>query len=295
MPKFGDAERYIACLFQVGQGFMFKGNNYEVVKSGKPTCSWGEPKTDVYVLAKSQFDFIEFKISFKKDNADFLENKISAERAEALFGYDWQNIIINATTALWNFFNNKPLIYKVAKGGTEQGSITLGWKFEIVNKPSGELSGVIPFTVEQLFDIYAGTNLPSDKKNAMVNGEVISDCGVANCILMNSNISTTQEAIDNLQSIENYINNSPTVFFACKALNYRTFCSKYDGDRSLAVFVDWGVYDGKLDPTIIFDYPLTTRGNAVADKLKESLKKLNIRTTNDITENNLTIPSKIYP
>lgn len=291
---FGMAERHIASLLCVGQEFMFEDIDYRVVKNGKPTCPWGEPKTDVYVLAESQNACKEFKISFKKDNADFLENKMSAERAEALFGCEWQYIIMNATTRLKQLFENKPLIYKRGTGRTEAGSITLGWKFEIVNKCAGELSGAMPLTFDQLFDIYAGTSLPSDKKNAMVNGEYIYDCGVANYILMNSNISTTQDAIDNLQSIESYANIYPTVYFACKALNYRTFCGRYDGDRPLSVYVDWDVIDGKLNPMIVFDNPLNVGGNLVADKLKNSLRTLNICTTNDITSDNLTTPSKIY-
>lgn len=293
MINFGDAERKIVSLLQNGQTFVFEGECYTVAKVGKPTCKKGEPKTDVYVLAKSEKNEKEFKISFKKDNADFIENKTSAERAEALFGDEWQNIIINATTTISDSFINKPLIYKVKSGKTDAGAITLGWKYEILNKTGGELSGVVSLTNDQIIDIYAGTHLPTDKKHSMVNGEVIIDCGIANYILMNSNISTSQQVIDNLQTIESYVEDYPTVYFACKALNYRTFLNKYDGDRPLSVYVEWDVINDKLNPNLVFNNPLKMKGNEVANRLKNSLAALNIRNTDDISDDNITIPSKI--
>ena len=76
MGNFGDAEREIAALMKVGEEFEFQGKHYSIICSGKPTCYKGEPKTDVYVLAKSVSDQIEIKLSYKKENADFIENKM---------------------------------------------------------------------------------------------------------------------------------------------------------------------------------------------------------------------------
>ena len=59
-----------------GTEFEFEDRKYVVELSGKPTCHKGEPKTDIYVLAKSSLDEKEIKISQKKENADFIENKI---------------------------------------------------------------------------------------------------------------------------------------------------------------------------------------------------------------------------
>ena len=61
----------------------------------------------------------------------FFENKISAERAEQILGDDWKLIIENITRQLAKEFESKSLIYKT---GHYTGSITLGWKFEFVNK-----------------------------------------------------------------------------------------------------------------------------------------------------------------
>lgn len=75
---------------------------------------------------------------------------------------------------------------------------------------------------------------------------------------MNDKVSTTQEVIDSLITIEDYVDANPTVYFACKALNYRTYHKKYDGNRPLSVYVDWNVRDGKLDPVLVYDNPLDT-------------------------------------
>lgn len=40
----------------------------------------------------------------------------------------------------------------------------LGWKFELLNKLSGEKSGALKLTEEQKYDIFAGINLSENKK-----------------------------------------------------------------------------------------------------------------------------------
>lgn len=293
MPNFGDAERKVKRLLNVDETFVLLGKEYVIKKSGKPTCSKGEPKTDIYVLAESDNSFLELKISFKKENADFIENKTNSERAELLLGPKWKELIIEATTSICKSFENKKLIYKVKGGRTEEGAITLGWKYELLNKSGGELSGVVDLTREQVIDVYAGTHLPKDKRNATVNGEIIKNSGIANYILMNDRVSTTQEVIDNLITIDDYVDENPTVYFACKALNYRTYHNKYDGNRPLSVYVEWNVQNGKLDPILKYDNPLETKGDSVAKKLLRSMKEMDIKTTRDIDDDMVTNPCVI--
>lgn len=294
MPTFGEAERRIAFLLRKGNTFNYQGENFTIVNSGKPTCMKGEPKTDVYVEAESEYrDIIEIKITYKKENADFIENKTNAVRAKALFGDDWENIIMQATESIRDVFENKKLIYKSAAARTERGAITLGWKYELLNKTGGGLSGLVELTREQIIDVYAGTHISKDKRDARVNGEIIENCGIANCILMNDGVKTTQEIIDSLYTIEDYVDMYPTVYFACKALNYRTFRNKYDGNRPLSVYVDWYVENGKLCHNLVFDSPLSVGGNEVADNLIAALNELNIETTDDITEDIVSDPSII--
>ncbi len=295
MAKFGDAERNIVSLLSIGNEFTLNKNKYKITKSGKPTCKKGEPKTDIYVLATDiNNQTIEIKISFKKENADFIENKTNDERAKALFGSNWDIIIISATKSISELFENKYLIYNDDYRKTNKGSITLGWKYELLNKTGGDLSDEIELSEEQLLDVYAGTHLADDKRNAFVNGDVVDNSGVANYILMNDTLHSTQDVIDNIIPIQDYIKVNPKIYFACKALNYRTFEKKWDGNRPLSVFVDWSVVNGQLHPTIVYDKPLVTKGNSVAKNLENCLAALNIKTTDDITEENVTKPSIIY-
>lgn len=293
---FGDAERHILSLFSIGTTFTYNGIGYTVTNSGKPTCSKGEPKTDIYVAAEDiHHNLAEFKISFKQQNADFLENKTNAERAEQLLGSNWENIISNATSALQDKFLSRMLIYKEKLGKTDKGAITLGWKFELLNVESGQLSGNMQLTRDQVIDVYAGTNLKGDKRDAIVNGEQIPFSGIANYILFeNIPVNTTQEAINSLIAIEDYVDSHPDVYFACKALNYRTFRKKYDGNRPLAVYVDWSAKNGKLGYEIRFDTPLKQGGNYAYEHLKAAMDILGVKTTDDLNDSNVENSNKIH-
>ena len=284
MPRtFSKDENSIRKLFPIGTVFSYDNTAYEVIEVGKPFSEKGEPKTDIYICAVSKnYKKREFKISFKKSNADFLENKISAERAQQLFGDNWSEIIKQSIDKLKPSFQSKKLIYKEKEGHTEKGSITLGWKFELVNKISGALSDEI-LLVEDQVDVYAGTNLENEKKNAKVNEKMINDSGIANFILIGeTDFKNAQEVIDKLISVKDYVKQHPKVYFACKALNYRTLKNKWDGDRPLAVYVEWGISNKKLSHNLVFDKPLEKKGKEVAKKLKTVLETLNITTIDNI-------------
>lgn len=286
MPDFGDAERRILAYFTLGTKFEFKNKVFEVIEAGKPTCPHGEPKTDIYILAQSGFEKEEIKISYKKENADFLENKTNSERAEQLFGKEWRNVIEESTRSIEKQFREKPLIYKQQKGRTEKGAITLGWKFELLNKPGGELSGKMNLTEKQVYDVYAGTNLSPEKKDASVNGHIIENSGVADYILMVDNVNSAQDIINRMVPIYEYIKLHPNIYFACKALNYRTFREKYDGNRPLSVQVDWTVTDGRLTHDLVFNKPLEMNGDETAKRLLTCMNILSIKTTDDVKKDN---------
>ena len=77
-----------------------------------------------------------------------------------------------------------------------------------------------------------------DKKNASVNGEMIVNSGIANYILANDKVSTTQEVIDSLITIEDYVDANPAVYFACKALIIELTIKNMMVIVSM-VYVDW--------------------------------------------------------
>lgn len=291
MSVFGDYERRILGYFGRGTQILFNGKYYTVVEAGKPRCASGEPKTDIYVLVENADGTVEIKISYKKENADFLENKITSVRAEQLFGSEWEKVIENSTMEIEDKFRERILIYREKHGRTEKGSITLGWKFELLNKPGGILSGKMKLSRQQVYDVYAGTNLSDDKKNAVVNGNVIYNSGIADYILMVDDISSAQEVINKMIPIDDYINLHPDIYFACKALNYRTFSHRYDGNRPLSVQVDWHINNGKLSADLIFNKPLTMNGNEMANRLLACMRQLEIRTTDDINYDNTDVYS----
>lgn len=286
MSDFGKAERQIEKLFVIGQSVDFQGKTYNVELVGKPRPIRGEAKTDIYILLRNQDGDCEIKISYKKNNADFLENKIKSERAEQIFGDDWRRIIQDSIMQIQKRFENKKLIFRSSCGRTKKGAITLGWKFELMNKPSGELSGKIIISHQQYKDVLSGSNLSDSKRNSCIDKQIIPNSGVANYILTGENFSDAQDVLNHLESIDAYIQRCPDIYFACKALNYRTFERKFDGDRSLAVQVAWSVIDRKLVPILVFDKPLESNGNFTANQLKDCLTSLNINTTDDINEHN---------
>ena len=304
--KFSISEHYIITLFPVGSSFGFKGKRYTVDKSGKPTCSKGEPKTDIYIRAYNENgEKAEFKITYKQENADFLENKTNAERAEQIFGENWSDIISNATKEIEDSFYHRPTIYKKASGRTEEGCITLGWKYELLNKKSGDLSAEVLLTDEQTIDVYAGTHLDAEKRHSKIGNEVIYDSGVANYLLFKNpeELKTAQDVIDNIISIEEYVKKEqPKIYFACKALNYRTkrvdengnLDPKYDGNRPLSVYIEWSKKDDVLHADFVFDRPLENGGDYAFDQLWKALYEMGITTTDDIDEDNVDESVNIY-
>ena len=158
----------------------------------------------------------------------------------------------------------------------------------MLNVDSGQLSGDMLLTRDQIIDVYSGTNLTGDKRDASVNGRTIQGSGVANFILFEEyRPRTIQEAADMLITVEDYVDENPNVYFACKALNYRSFVDKYDGNRPLAVYVDWRVERNMLVSELVYDTPLLQGGDYAYDRLNRALRTLGVNTTNDLNAHNV--------
>lgn len=284
MPDFSDTERRLVQLLGVGTKFHFEDVEYTVsAPSCKPRVAKGECKTDVYVQTRSSHGEKVFKISVKQQNADFLENKMSHERALEIFGDHADEIIMKATMGIKDKFQQTPIVFFRKKSHTDAKSITLGWKFEFVNKAGGNLSAAMELSRQQIIDVYSGTTLPDDKKNAVVNNRVIDDSGVADYIfVVNQEGELTIDDFENgLQTIEHFVDTEhPTIFFACKALNYRAGKDKWDGNRPLSVYVDWQITKGKLCASLKYDRPLTIKGNEVGEHIRRILSALHINANN---------------
>jgi len=298
MSKF-QSEREIRDLFRINDVVNLKGIDHKILRCDKPIVNGGrgEPKTDAYILLENIHNkkTCELKLTIKKANADFLENKIRAERAEVIFGPEWKERVSSYIESIKEKFLTREILYKE---GQYNGSITLGWRFEVVNKTNGDLSGKAKFSYEELLEIYSGPKLDDNKRNAKVgddnNPTLLS--GVADYIVIctKNHYKDAQKVINAMEPITKYIKNHQTVYFVCKALNYQTFKDKIEGDRSLSVYINWENRNGVLTPEFVFDNPLQKGGKEIRDKLKQTLSELHINTTNDINEMNLeqTIKSK---
>lgn len=282
MTQFSDTERYIISLFNQTPNFTFQNETYTVITCGKPSPSSGECKTDVYVLTHNTKGIeIEFKISIKQSNADFLENKMTFDRAKQILGDDVNSILVNSVQTIRTAFENDYMICFNKYKKTDAKSIKLGWKFELLNKPGGDKSGKLELSEEQKIDIYAGTNLGTEKKDCSVNGIIVVDSGVANYMLEVDTISDDLDYyLDKMVALEDYAV-SNDIYFVCKALNYRVEKNKWDGNRPLCVYVNWSLNeDRKLGFELVFENPLITRGDRVALKLQRLLIELEISSAN---------------
>lgn len=283
MVKYIDTEAEIINLFPKGKSFIYNNDKYTVNCCVKPRPSHGECKTDVYLSLTRDSDNQEiiYKISIKQDNADFLENKMSYDRAIEIFGHDATKIMKDAIKTIEASFKNDYLVYFSKYGKTEANTIKIGWKFELTNKISGNKSGKLNLTEKQIIDIYSGTNLSIDKKNSFVDGKQISNSGVANYMLIvtGNKFKNPEDCLSALVPIEDFVKDKE-VYFACKAVNYRASKNKWDGDRPLSVWVDWSLKDGKLYGELNFSSPLQTKANVIGTNICAILADLKINNSN---------------
>ncbi|MDA9771781.1 hypothetical protein N9D02_12195 [Emcibacteraceae bacterium] len=275
--NFSNTEASLIALFKESKVFEFDNKTYTILEIGKPSPSMGECKTDIYISAENNGQYKEFKISVKQHNADFLENKMKLERAIEIFGNDAQMIIEKSILQIKEAFEDEVLINFEKKGRTEAKCITLGWKFELLNKLSGKKSGLLTLNKQQKIDVYSGINLGESKTNCVVNGNRIADSGIAEYIL-ETDVDINQSAdyyISKLNDINSYVEDKE-IYFACKALNYRATPDKWDGDRPLAVWVDWKFKNNILTGKLVFSNPLSIKGNQCGYRVRQILRSLNI-------------------
>lgn len=260
-------EYRIIDLLRQSKTVIYNNKEYQIILADKPTYFKGEGKTDIYLVLKNTDEEVVLKISTKKSNADFLENKVKASRAKEIFGENWSEIITISALQLKDKFYKRQLYYPKKTGRIKAGSYTMGWRLDIINKCSGELVCPIILSPRQKEEVFLGTNLSIEKRNVQVGKNLITNAGVANRILLASEkYNTAQEILDALIKIEDY---RPDCFLAFKAVNYRSLEDEIDGNRPLAVWVDWET----PEPSIIFDSPLVFGAEKdILEKFKKVFK-----------------------
>lgn len=275
--RFAKTEQDFIKLVNKTPTFKFEGKTYHVVGAYKPKPRQGECKTDVFIRTREGRDL---KISIKQSNADFVENKMNYERAVQIFGAETDDILRQSILRISHSFREHPLVSFEKNGRTEAKTIILGWKFELLNRKSGQKSGELLLTDAQKFNVYSGSLLDESKRNALVNGSVVANSGVAEHILVMDGVQHhLQYYIDKLQDIKTFARKQK-MYFACKALNYRAKKDKWDGDRPLAVYVNWTIKSQLLTGDIIYNRPLKIKGNSVGNTLKRHLDTLGIKAHN---------------
>jgi hypothetical protein len=274
--NFSLAESILREKFLSTDKFKFNGTDHKLILCAKPSPSSGECKTDIYVSAKNLInkENIEIKISLKLDNYEFLENKISETTAKIIFGKkDYRAIIIAAATSLKERFLEKAIFKKNDNKITQ---IPLGWKIELFHDTKRTLRTALDLTLSQKIDILAGTHRPESVKNSNVSGKLILNSGVANYMLIlpsDPNEFRNYDLSYFLQKLESIYKYSAkaniNAGFTC--LNYFPDKNKWDGDRPLAVWIDWTKCGEDLRGRLILDQPFARSGNLAVAALKDIL------------------------
>lgn len=280
-------EEHIIRTFQRNRIFEYNNKVYELIRVGKPYPQGkGECKTDVFAEIRDQENMLsyEIKISVKTEGKqEFQENKVTRERAEAYFGENWEEIICEATRMLRGSFERRALLYASDAYPTKKNSVTVGWKLEFANKPRA-LSVQAPLTDREIREyVYKGTNQALNKRDSVVNGEIIRSSGIANYLLITTidKIHTVNDVLRQMIYIDDM--ELDDIYLVFTANNYRTDVDKADGPRPLAVRVEWQCSNRKLVPVFCYDYPLKYTGERdMAPLVKNAFRSLGKSNVTDI-------------
>ena len=284
--SYGKLEEHIRKIFEKDKCFRYREKIYKVMFAGKPRPQGGgECKTDVFVRGRevNTGEIEDIKLSVKKNNKEFMGNKLKAKDLEAYIGPGWEKVVFKATDSIRDKFEKTILLYATGKGRTQENGITVGWRLEITNKKRN-LSVPIPLSEQEVRSyVYKGTNLTDEKKNSLVNGTVIEGSGVADYIITTTeaDIKSADDVIKQMEDIDT--TDIGETYFIFSASNYYTDKDKIEGNRDLAVRVEWECKEGKLTHNILYDDPLhyNCKGDMVP-KVKKALKAMGKKNINEL-------------
>lgn len=273
-----ELEDHIIAICDNQKNITYNGINYELSKADRPIVKGeGECKTDVlirlYKTISNLQKYIDIKVSIKQSNAEFLANKLKPIDAESLFGKNWKRIVTEAIEPIKSNFESKKLCAENKKHGMRY---TLGWRMEVANKPR-VLSAKLQIPRNEIIDvIYKGSSLSDDKKNACVFGDIVENSGVADFLLEGnkSEFNSISDVLDSIKSMDSLP--ADNIYLIFTASNYfPDKDSKIEGNRYLAVYVNWSVVNNVLTPNIIFNNPLQNKGvDDVLPSLLEALSEI---------------------
>lgn len=266
--NYAELENTVLSQFTEGQRIQYQNKDFLVLLSGKPkTNKGGEPKTDCYIKLKdlSNEEIHEYKISCKlKSSNEFQENKVKAERAEEILGPDWENIIIKTSKKIEHLFKEKEVNNPKGLKRNKYGHLVLGWKIEIASKER-TLSAELELSEQKIKDyIYKGTNQKEVKKNSYINNVQVKDSGIANYMLITEieDINEPKDVLDRIIDIDKHKIDTHYLIFTAHTYSINKPKNKTDGNRSLAVRIEWELKNDKLYPNIKYDSPLTPPSNS---------------------------------
>lgn len=258
--QYAQSENKIVQLFAPGTKFNYKGKEYTSVMSAKPLVAngKGEGKTDIYILATdSSNSYQEIKISYKQKNADSYENWVSPDRAKAILGDKWKNVMHESISENKNNFISSFNDSMGANWIHKSDSYVLGYAVDIRSQPR-KLSSKLDLSHSQKKEIYSGSGLPKEKRNCSVEGRIIPNSGVANHILIADKVGSAQEAIDSMQSMDEYVKTHKVeLYLAYKTVNVHKSKGWDASKRPLAVMMNYyRKDDGKIGVKMLRQDPL---------------------------------------
>mgnify|MGYP001180306978 CR=1 FL=1 len=287
VKEFSESEKYIRKIITDSE-FIFEGEKYVADLVAKPIVEGGggETKTDAYIVARNTESqkTREIKITFKKPNFSFVENKIKAERAAKIYGKNWSNITQGQIKEIKNEFQKKPLFYFEKTGRVERGSITLGWRYEMEDEGSRKLGVKIKQNIAE--QVWANKNASSKYRDGVVDKKIVPMSGVPNYYLNKnpSELLTVDDIFPNLKPMSELFKTHSNITAAFLAQNFRSHKNKQEGNkRHLAVWVVFKVENGKLDCELVFDRPLQMESGHALKNLEECLNNLGIKTWEGFT------------
>jgi len=282
--------------------FTYKGKRYKIVINEKPSP---ETKTDFYIRAErlqsKKKITKEFKISYKTEKYAFLENKLTAERSEKIYGKNWEKIIkkqimqknsfeVNQCwlkkspcTSLKEDFRDFPVVnFKKGRGY----GVVLGWRIEIEDLHAPKvgrrlLSGKIKENI--INQILWGKGCSTEMRDAKIGKEIIEKSGIPKYILIRDPecIKTADDVFENIQDIRKHAkshNKVRNAFFTQNLTWSKTKGWKTESDsRSFAVWIKWRTVKGKLSGRPVLDKPFTKTATDIQNELWSALEKIGLK------------------